>query len=349
MNIQKKILLKACNTFRTLALLFCKCGVVVELVTTLACHAGGRGFKSLPSRHFVLIPFYTFIISLHIFHLNIFALTVEHPEKKGSPTESIDKSIQKVKIIARDDEFYSPVVQQSKDKFNFNKSNPRSKINTHFRGPDFEIIQNVFETIDVEYELQLVPPRNIEILLKSGEADIGLGMKRNKETLLYADFPRIPMRTREYFFYGRAQEVQENRMTFEKVLEHNYTIGILTSVNYPRQFWELFPFDDNLLNSHLLEIKDYEESIRLLKQRKIDLFLGDKDKTNPVIRDLGADDIIFQYRNILYWYDFYCGISKKSKIKDLDELKRKIQRSLYKMQESGKLKEINEHWINNKT
>ena len=28
------------------------CGAVVQLVRTPACHAGGRGFKSLPRRHF---------------------------------------------------------------------------------------------------------------------------------------------------------------------------------------------------------------------------------------------------------------------------------------------------------
>ena len=29
-------------------------GAVVQLVRTPACHAGGRGFKSLPSRHLIL-------------------------------------------------------------------------------------------------------------------------------------------------------------------------------------------------------------------------------------------------------------------------------------------------------
>jgi hypothetical protein len=31
-------------------------GVVVKLVITPACHAGGRGFKSRPSRHFKKAP-----------------------------------------------------------------------------------------------------------------------------------------------------------------------------------------------------------------------------------------------------------------------------------------------------
>ena len=31
-----------------------RCGAVVQLVRTPACHAGGRGFKSLPRRHFLI-------------------------------------------------------------------------------------------------------------------------------------------------------------------------------------------------------------------------------------------------------------------------------------------------------
>ncbi len=41
-----------------------KCGAVVQLVRTPACHAGGRGFKSLPRRHFSSISLYAQVAQL---------------------------------------------------------------------------------------------------------------------------------------------------------------------------------------------------------------------------------------------------------------------------------------------
>ena len=40
------------------------CGAVVQLVRTPACHAGGRGFKSLPRRHFSSISLYAQVAQL---------------------------------------------------------------------------------------------------------------------------------------------------------------------------------------------------------------------------------------------------------------------------------------------
>ena len=40
------------------------CGGVVKLVITSACHAEGRGFESLRSRHFFLSQYFLFILSL---------------------------------------------------------------------------------------------------------------------------------------------------------------------------------------------------------------------------------------------------------------------------------------------
>ena len=45
------------------------CGGVVKLVITSACHAEGRGFESLRSRHFSLVvsPVNIFYLSLKLF------------------------------------------------------------------------------------------------------------------------------------------------------------------------------------------------------------------------------------------------------------------------------------------
>ena len=42
----------------------CLNGSVVQLVRTPACHAGGRGFKSLPSRHLAIPAFAVVIVPL---------------------------------------------------------------------------------------------------------------------------------------------------------------------------------------------------------------------------------------------------------------------------------------------
>ena len=137
-------------------------------------------------------------------------------------------------------------------------------------------------------------------------------------------------------------------MSYKDILEHNYTVGINIGVIYPKEFWMAFPFEGRLLNSHLQESSSIEENIHKLKIKKIDVFLADNELAFVALKNAGATDVIFQYKNILYWKDFYCVFSKKSKLKNITTIQEQVQKSLYKMQEERQLKEINAYWVNKK-
>lgn len=333
MQFLKNFSLKACKRFYTLAYLSFKCGVVVELVTTLACHAGGRGFKSHPSRHFVFFLFLSFI-SLISYQTNIFASTQSKliTSNQNSPTEIV--------IIAPENPITSFLKVNSK-----NSQVAKFQNNSEFMGSDFQIIKIIFDGLKIPYRLQIVPWHSIELMLKNGEADLALGVQKTQESTQFADFLPIPMRTKNYFFYGRQKEAFSNSMTFEEAKAHNYKVGIGIGVLYPKIFWKHYPFEENILNNHLHEYQEGEKSIEKLKTKKIDLFVGDYYTTKVSIRKYRAEDLVFQYRNILFWKDFYCVFSKKSKHKNIEKIKAQVQRSLYKMQEKNQLKEIDVRWI----
>ena len=153
------------------------------------------------------------------------------------------------------------------------------------------------------------------------------------------------MRTQNYVFFGRKKDSKGPTMSFENILMHNYNVGISAYVRYPENFWKMFPYEGKVLNNHLVEYNSYDKSIADLKSKKIDVFIGNKDLVNSILSRTNNTNIIFQYKNILYWKDFYCAFSKSSPLKNKEEIKLKVQKLLYKMKETNELKEITEHWI----
>ena len=282
MFIKKKITPNACIFSQTLAYLSFKCGVVVELVTTLACHAGGRGFKSPPSRHLFKTSFFLFISFL--FQVQSFSLQ-EQPSTQAQH--------ESMKIIAADDPVYS-FIQQGSDKYHFNSENK-----SRFTGGDIEIIRKILDNLKIPYEFQIVPFYKIESMLIHGEADLALGVVKTKKSVEYADFPKTPMRTQNYVFFGRKKDSKGPTMSFETILMHNFNVGISAYVRYPENFWKMFPYEGKVLNNHLVEYNSYEKSIADLKSKKIDVFIGNKDLVNSILARTKNTDIIFQYKNIL--------------------------------------------------
>ncbi len=210
--MEKKNSFIACKFIYTLAYLLLKCGVVVELVTTLACHAGGRGFKSPPSRHLIL----SFPSLLLFCYFLLFS-----PQIHANNSNAQNNLPVPIKIVAIFDPINSFLFSTG-DKFNFS-----SEKTVKYLGTDFDIINTIFKSINVPYTLRIVAWHEIVPLLASGEADMAVGVQKSKDLLEVASFPKTPLRTKHFLFYGLKKDARSETMTYENALGHNYTVGIV--------------------------------------------------------------------------------------------------------------------------
>lgn len=251
--------------------------------------------------------------------------------------QNISHSIEKkFKIIAEEIPIYSFYETPKTEQL------PQPKI----VGSDIEIISKIFDRLKIPYEIELVHWTQLLPMLKTGEADMALGIQKNSAYDKFVDFTRTPTRSKSYSFYGLSSQLRESKvMTFEDALSHNFIVGIMVGFTYPKEFWDAYPFEKKQLNSHLVEAHTFRENMIKLKEKKIDLFIGDRERINAILKKVGADETIFQYKNILYWKDYFFVYSKKIKKLNIDGIKTQIERELYKMTESDEIPEINLLWI----
>ncbi len=213
-------------------------------------------------------------------------------------------------------------------------------------GSDIEIVTKIFDRLKFPYEIELVHWTQILPMLKTGEADMALGIQKNSKYNNFVKFTRIPTRSKNYSFYGLSSQLKKiSVMTFEDALKYNFSVGIIIGFTYPKVFWDTYPFENRQLNRHLIESNTFRDNMIKLKEKKIDLFIADRERVNVILKKVGADETIFQYKNILYWKDYYFVFSKKSKEPKIKSMIIKIERELYKMTESDEINEINVSWI----
>ena len=290
------------------------------------------------------------------FLLNLQNKTFPVETKNLVEKENLIKNIDKIKIIAEETPIRSFFEEPGNDKKNDKKENKDQKspenatptISTTQKivGSEIDIVSRIFNKLKIPFEIEIVHWTEMLPKMISGEADMAIGIEKNSKFDKYVNFTRTPTYTKNYSFYGLSSQLKDTFvMSFEDAVAHNYSVGILIGFSYPKVFWEAYPFENKQLNSHLFEGKNIRDNIIKLKERKIDLLIADRERTNIILKKIGADETIFQYKNILYWKEFFLVFSKKLKKEKYEMLKAKIDRELYKMTESEEINEINESWI----
>ncbi|APJ03255.1 substrate-binding periplasmic protein [Silvanigrella aquatica] len=213
-------------------------------------------------------------------------------------------------------------------------------------GSDIEIVTKIFDKLKIPVEIELVHWTRLLPMMINGEADMALGIQKNSKFDKFVNFTRLPVRSKNYSFYGLTKQVGESQvMSFEDALAHHYRVGIIVGFTYPKIFWDYYPFENRVLNSHLVESYTFRDNIIKLKEKKIDLFIADRERVNVILKKIGADETIFQYKNVLYWKDYFFAFSKKTKEPKIKLIRAFMDREIYKMTESDEIPEINLEWI----
>lgn len=226
------------------------------------------------------------------------------------------------------------------------EKNSENIITKKLVGSDIEIATKIFTKLNIPFEIEVVHWREMLPKIIAGEADMALGIEKNSKYDPHVIYPRTPTYTKNYSFYARANQLQDTyTMTFTDALAGNYRVGIIIGFSYPKVFWEAYPFENKQLNSHLKEGKNLRDNLIKLKEKKLDLVIADRERTDILLKKMGAEEAILKYKNILFWKEFYLVFLKKSQNSKISELKSKIERELYKMTESEQIKEINDFWV----
>ena len=142
-------------------------------------------------------------------------------------------------------------------------------------------------------------------LLKSGEADMFIGLIRTKtreEFLTYIPKPFSTQYDPLQFFVRRNEGIQINKYADLKSLN----IGVLRGVSYFTQF-------DNDSSLNKIELVSYSQMLQMLLKGRIDTFIEREESITPWI-DLATYKSKINLANYEYnkGVDSYIAISKKS-------------------------------------
>jgi ABC-type amino acid transport substrate-binding protein len=197
--------------------------------------------------------------------LFLLALHISLWPQKADPNSQIPS--RPFRIITEEDRFYA-YYMLSGDKYNFENSQKK-----YLTGGDVEFIKELFQRLEIPYTIEVVPATNIIPMLKSGQADMALGIQKEKDISPIVNYPNYPMRSRNYVFYGRKEDqekkIKKKTITYQDVIKNKFRVGITMGFTYPPEFWQAFDGTGQELNPLLIEKRDYVEDLGELRSKTL--------------------------------------------------------------------------------
>ncbi|MDA7742120.1 transporter substrate-binding domain-containing protein [Francisellaceae bacterium] len=220
-------------------------------------------------------------------------------------------------------------------------------------GIDTKIISQVLTQLNVDFKILIVPWKICWAMLKSGKADMGLMVAKDKKRMPYVSYSEIPVLKANYVFFTNQKTKQEHDLkNCADLRKANLKIGLVANNVYDPRLWKCLGQKPDTHNhkpdkhkeDKVVIDKTLEFSLKQLSWggiqiapviKKIGLYSG---------KELGIKDLDF-YPWTVYSKNFYATFSKKSHFKtrhykNIQDFQKDFDQALSKFKKTAEFKKL---------
>ncbi|MFQ3197141.1 MAG: polar amino acid transport system substrate-binding protein [Paraglaciecola sp.] len=208
-------------------------------------------------------------------------------------------------------------------------------------GLDFDIFNAVIQKakLDVNYTEELPWERHISYI-KSGEVDLAMGASITDERRKFAYFS-LPYRLETVNFFVRKGMAKKMPLqSLEDLIDSPYLIGVEGGYFYGKQYQKLM--NSSEFQSHISEVLDLEQNVRLLLKEHIDGFFVDPATLNFFVKKYNMQGEFELHPLPIYSTDIHIMLSKKTPVPGIIG---QLNQAITTLQENGELDTIIQHWL----
>ena len=183
-------------------------------------------------------------------------------------------------------------------------------------GFSIEVIRNVFDMMDLEYSVNLVPYTRLHHKLRAGLSDGGFLATKTEERKSYLWYSEEPVyRLRHVFFVRKNEKIKIFKNSYNDLI--GYRIGLTKDYQYPADFLK---FLEQKKIKYEYVVND-EQNFKKLYSGRIDVVVADIQNGLSIIRENSYGDRLIPLEDyVLAEYDLYMVWSRVKRDRKLADL-----------------------------
>ena len=203
------------------------------------------------------------------------------------------------------------------------------------KGLATRMVRSIFDQLNVEIHIQILPWARALKALKNGAADGVFTIFKKDERLTYLHYPAETLIDQNIVFYAR----QDSPIRFDGKLEslYRHRIGLTRSVSYG----SIFDAAKNQFSNSII-VNDEESKFELLARGRTELLISNQDAAQYYIDKQNLATVLRRLSPPLQSVPSYLALTKKPGHK---ELLKRFEQLLSRFKSTGQLQKIQQDWL----